>query len=267
MPEPDNYGIKLFRSSPSLGVDKCLHISSGLRLASPIATEDGGAPFASPAFIPTPEWRAAPLQWWPMREFSPATGIALIRIPNWGALRTAALGGDKTTIDRAAEAVLGQVSEWCGLRDVVFSGVTSHRQDLATVTVDTKTSQRIGLHIDSWDRLPNSRRHLATNRVCINLGPEPRHFLFLGVTVQGMRSRLALAGIPLAAPDDSKSVLDAFFHRYPDEPVWRLTLRKGEGYIAPTENVVHDASTVGSSDPVYCATWRGRIGLLPIRRG
>jgi hypothetical protein len=32
---------------------------------------------------------------------------------------------------------------------------------------------------------------------------------------------------------------------YPTYPVVRLRIGPGEGYIAPTENVIHDGSTIG----------------------
>ena len=36
---------------------------------------------------------------------------------------------------------------------------------------------------------------------------------------------------------------------FPDYPVVRLTIRPGEAYIAPTENLIHDGSTLGMTSP------------------
>ncbi len=37
--------------------------------------------------------------------------------------------------------------------------------------------------------------------------------------------------------------------RYPDYPVIKVRVAPGEAYIAPTENMIHDGSTVGKQYP------------------
>lgn len=55
-------------------------------------------------------------------------------------------------------------------------GLAVNPPDLETVTYDYQKRGYIGLHIDSWDRMSIQNRHLASNRICINLGEEDRFF-------------------------------------------------------------------------------------------
>ena len=49
-----------------------------------------------------------------------------------------------------------------------------------------------GLHVDSWDGLPLRHRHRSRNRLCINLGREPRYPLFINLPLMDMFRTLAL---------------------------------------------------------------------------
>jgi hypothetical protein len=51
----------------------------------------------------------------------------------------------------------------------------------------------------------------------------------------------------------------AFLSRFPLYPVLLVRLRPGEGYVAPTENIVHDASTEGATAPDLAYTYHGRF--------
>ena len=53
-----------------------------------------------------------------------------------------------------------------------------------------------------------------------------------------------------------------FMEQFPDVPVIRCRLAPGEAYVAPTENLVHDGSSVGQSDIDEQFTIRGHIRPL-----
>ena len=53
--------------------------------------------------------------------------------------------------------------------------------DLVTLTQGNDRRQRIGIHLDSWDRQPLRHRHRSCNRICINLSREPRALLLLNL--------------------------------------------------------------------------------------
>jgi hypothetical protein len=49
----------------------------------------------------------------------------------------------------------------------------------------------------------------------------------------------------------------AFMSRFPGYPIVRVRIGPGEAYIAPTDNVIHDASTIGSEGLSITLTLRG----------
>jgi hypothetical protein len=46
---------------------------------------------------------------------------------------------------------------------------------------------------------------------------------------------------------------------YPDYPVTALTIHPGEAYIAATENLIHDGSSMGLTDPDVLFTILGEF--------
>jgi hypothetical protein len=130
---------------------------------------------------------------------------------------------------------------------------------LRTATTDG-TGEHVGLHIDNWYGAPLAEREHVPNRVSINLGPEPRFFLFINLRLETLAA-LVTTGFP-DDPDTRETqhgVRRAFMSHFSSYPVVRLRLDPGEGYIAPTENMIHDASTEARSTPDVQFTVRGRF--------
>ena len=119
-----------------------------------------------------------------------------------------------------------------------------------------------GLHLDSWDYLPFRRRHLARNRICINLGREARYFLLINLTLKQIFSELNLVD-----PDDiyqdyrGVRLPNKFLQAFPDYPVVKLAIYPGEAYIAPTENFIHDATSIGKTLPDWNMTFLGNFKI------
>lgn len=117
-----------------------------------------------------------------------------------------------------------------------------------------------GLHLDSWDYLPFRRRHRARNRICINLGSEVRYFLLINLTLKQIFTELNLVD-----PDDiyqdyrGVRLPNKFMQAFPDYPVVRLAIYPGEAYIAPTENFIHDATSIGKTVPDWNITFLGNF--------
>jgi hypothetical protein len=122
----------------------------------------------------------------------------------------------------------------------------------------------IGLHLDSWDKLPLRHRHRSRNRVCINLGREARYSLFVNMSLMQMFGHLGLRD-----PEDVYAdyrglyVGRRFMETCPAYPVVRLRVEPGEAYILPTDNLIHDGSTMGTSHPDVTMTFIGRFGPGP----
>jgi hypothetical protein len=119
-----------------------------------------------------------------------------------------------------------------------------------------------GLHLDSWDYLPFRRRHLARNRICINLGRETRYFLLVNLTLKQLFSELNLVD-PDDVYQDYRGVRlpNKFMRAFPDYPVVKLAIHPGEAYIAPTENFIHDATSTGKTIADWNMTFLGNFKI------
>ncbi len=114
--------------------------------------------------------------------------------------------------------------------------------DLPTVTMTGNCFE--GLHIDqqAWDE--------GTSRLMLNIGREIRYFLYINLELTNLQNQIANSDNKLSG----KTRLGREFMRaFPDYPVVRLRIRPGEGYIAPTNRIIHDGSTVGagSADIIF----------------
>ncbi len=135
----------------------------------------------------------------------------------------------------------------------------------SNTTIHADTGQRVGLHLDSWDRLPPLERWQGQNRICINLGAGERSLQFVPMPVVDMVAALKKRGrdvvVDREAQRDSTGRLDlarTFLETFPATPVVRMRMRPGEAYIAPTENLIHDGC-VHSPARDLTLTVRGRI--------
>lgn len=118
--------------------------------------------------------------------------------------------------------------------------------------------RRVGLHIDSFDRAASKDRHKAQNRICVNLGSGARAFIFCPLASIDIVAMLNLAA---ERTQDVAKNMDGHITRFMSSireiPLVRIVLRPGQGYIAPTENLIHDASSFAMEDLTF--TYRGRI--------
>lgn len=135
-------------------------------------------------------------------------------------------------------------------------------QDLTTTIKDETEGIRVGLHIDSWEGGGFDERDRSLTRICLNLGPGDRYFLYVP---------LPLRTVLLCLPDKIRkdcsennlgSLVAEFFRNSPAVPVLRLLVKPGYGYFADTDNIIHDASTIGIELPNTMFTLRGRFGLM-----
>jgi hypothetical protein len=59
----------------------------------------------------------------------------------------------------------------------------------------------------------------------------------------------------------STQIIGAFLAQNPDYPVTRVRVDPGEAYIAPTENIIHDGSSLGQRFSDVHVTIRGYFGF------
>lgn len=135
-----------------------------------------------------------------------------------------------------------------------------NKPNCETSTIDSQTHKHVGLHIDSWDNLSINQTKNGNNRICFNLGSEDRYFMFINLSVKKI---LSMIKQKMEIPKDynQNSLCRDFLRLYPDYSVIKLKVKPFEGYIAPTENIIHDGCTEGSSKTDITCTIRGNFWI------
>jgi hypothetical protein len=155
-------------------------------------------------------------------------------------LRRAAHSSRREALQETLPSVLSELEDtWSVVRAPLSLGLGQNPPLMATVTRDPRSSLLVGLHVDTFEAY-NEDRTSAGNRLSINIGTAPRYFLFVPYDFRA----LACAG----NLSQSVSVVHRFFESQSAAPVVRLRINPGEAYIAPTESLIHDASTSDSSE-------------------
>jgi hypothetical protein len=129
---------------------------------------------------------------------------------------------------------------------------------LPTTTVNSESGLLIGLHLDNWSRLSFDRRQEAQNRICANIGSEDRFLLFVNLPIHAICQALA-SSHPAVHTLGGTELARKFLALHPLYPVVRLRIKPGEAYIAPTENIVHDGSSLGAAKPDVTVMVRGNF--------
>jgi hypothetical protein len=252
----------------------------------PVAAElpDLAPQYTADAIIPRRPWREASLEELCRLRFDAAAGDAWRRGADGAVVRlpqtliaplTAVLdrqGARATTevdtraaietdpVWMAGVAALGRhlAARYRAPFDRAIFRITS--PGLATLTQGDDRRLRIGLHLDSWDRMPLRHRHRSRNRICINLGREARAVLLINLPLMDLFRQLGLDDPTDILADFRGLRLGARFMRArPNYPALRLRIDPGEAYILPTDNLVHDASSEGNACPDITLTFIGRV--------
>lgn len=242
--------------------------SAGMRLMS--ASEAQAKSYYPGAAVPEAQWSAVG------EEISVERGIACflkspheqVGIVNIGTAHTAellqvVLHNEKSTQpDREKERRLTLALEEHLSRSffkddgsLYCHGVIGKRPGLETVTIDTTTGLSPGMHLDSWDK--NAARAEETRiRLNVNLGPEPRYFLFLGKNIVHINNAVEEGSF---VPEGQNTLYYQYLARHRAAPVFRIQVMPGEAYLAATDCIIHDASTLDGTADVYTLQVRGNL--------
>jgi|GEM_PF-15433 len=170
------------------------------------------------------------------------------------------------TQERAVELLVRQIGKAYSEPNSIYrgEGITVNTPGTATATYDLGDSRRPGLHLDSWSDLNPLRRDEAYNRMCINIGEETRQLLFINLPMRRIVQILSQFE-PEVEKQNPTRIGRMFMARFPDYPVVSVDVAPGEGYIAPTENVIHDGTTSAMTKPDVILTLLGRFSPVPLK--
>ena len=235
-------------TDPQALIERC-DVAAGVRLtANEPGWEDGSV-------VPADDWRpltaqqAAGLR--ADDTTDPNTVVEVIQVP----------------IDRAAAHAIMPVTATAfdpfdGRHAADFLGYLDQEPGLRTSTIDESQGLRIGIHLDNFDKLSFAERTTGRRRLGVNFGLGTRHLLLAAIDVLDV----CVANEPdqpsrYPHTDD----LRRYVHDGRSLTVLRIRLDPGQGYIAPTELLPHDGSTMTATAPSRIAFWLGHwpTGQLP----
>lgn len=106
----------------------------------------------------------------------------------------------------------------------------------------------IGLHIDQSRPFTPYTASRSDNRISVNLSRETRYLALINLTlIQVVHLLKEQAGIP-GKEITAANISTLFFKHFPDYPAVKLAIKPYQYYIAPTDNFLHDASTLGNRE-------------------
>lgn len=249
--------LELDTTEPELQIPRVL-LSSGTQLACD--SVPGRIQYCEGAFMPQEPWREPTAQesalLWTKEPPPSYSGVGIVRLPADVLALFAASGIASVTTPlqvaefknqekchQALDKLIEYFKPFClSNSPPVISGMGGRQPGLSTATIDNKRGCRNGLHTDSWDNLPLGKKQESTNRICVNLGLDSRYFLFVNLTEMDIFKMLGCHDSDVSKPW-TRQLTNEFMSRYPNYPVVKLRIAPGEAYIAPTENMIHDAST------------------------
>lgn len=170
---------------------------------------------------------------------------------------------------RSIEAIRTHIQQYALITndEIKTLGIHCSKPQLITTTINTVQhlphQPYVGLHLDSWENSPLKRRHLSSNRICINIGQENRYFLMINLSLMKIFHLLGLSTInDISKHYRGVKLPSDFMQSFPTYPVIKMTLAPNEAYIAPTENIIHDSSTLDKQELDFSLTFLGKFGIL-----
>jgi hypothetical protein len=231
-----------------------LTLSSGIQLATQATT---GWNYIVDAYIPkAPRLPAScedVLELQPSRSCarSQTVGIMQVSAPLLKRLRIAAAESvEPSDLDTYIDEICAQLPPpWKVRTAPKCLTVGRNLAGLHTVTRDPITDQYVGLHVDTFDQPYDQARTQAGNRISVNIGIDARFFLFVPLSFRS----LSIHGQYFPSTD----IVREFLRSHPTQPVIAVRIEPGEAYIAPTESMIHDASSLQMQSEDVHITGRG----------
>ncbi len=263
--------VKLFSNYSRRTLAQLLSVSSGVH---PATNGDYSLAYRPNAFVPKIPWN-------PIRESEIESYFELGG--DWQQSRSVAILGPTSKllsfidgaqlgknsvhelntelINGIAETIfelLQESCEFCG--NSILIGLARNAPNMPTVSINRKLGRLVGLHVDYWDALPLTQRGRSMNRISLNIGPSSRKILLVPSVLEDMATDLAdRAGLSADLPALPALYMNAFASEI---SVVGCELGPGAAYIVPTENILHDGSTLGQCQESRQIVFRGNISPI-----
>jgi hypothetical protein len=118
-----------------------------------------------------------------------------------------------------------------------FKGV---RGNTSSCTTRHPSDRRlVGLHVDQIDGEPIARVERTMSRLCVNLGPARRWFVFMSVPLESVVAARRLSERDVLTSEHFRH----FLQGRPSHIAWRIRVEPGDAYIAPTQILLHDGQS------------------------
>lgn len=137
-------------------------------------------------------------------------------------------------------------------KKVITSGISN----------DEITGERkfLGLHIDRSTHFNIENASNSKNRICFNIGDEERELYLINLSLSQIKAKLAEKGYN-DIDIDTNNITDLFFKEFIDYPVLKIKIKPYQYYIAPTDNYIHDGTTINKDKLDITLTYLGYFKL------
>lgn len=121
-------------------------------------------------------------------------------------------------------------------------GLYVNPSNKSTIAFNEKINKFIGLHIDnSLNRKVNEFDR--PNRICFNISEESRFLIYSELKSSDLFEMAKCKNFRIVNDMDLVQFLYEYF---PNHPLYKVEIKPGQAYIAPTDILIHDGSTLGN---------------------
>ncbi|SMC83740.1 hypothetical protein [Chryseobacterium sp. YR221] len=110
-----------------------------------------------------------------------------------------------------------------------------------------------GLHIDESRKFTPHTAYKSDNRISINISSESRYLYYINLSLRQIYKLYHRRKIT------TENIVENFLNDFPDYPVIRLEIKPYQYYIAPTDNFIHDGSTLGNKEFDITIVYTGKF--------
>lgn len=115
----------------------------------------------------------------------------------------------------------------------------------------------LGMHIDRSTIFQIETAADSKNRICINIGNEPRELYLINLSLLQIKDLLSSHSNQFINRDN---IVEFFFNsEFINYPVIKIKINPFEYYIGPTDNYIHDGTTTNRKHPDITLTYLGKF--------